>query len=286
MRDMGVRVRRAMNSAHSAAGVESLTMMFDPVTGRVKLHNTPGLDTLKQDLNMEHRLLVFWEYQRLLNMSRDYFTRSTPEMLEPLAFEDMPGGQDVQVNVTAELLSMALPKGGARCWIAKHTADQLRGMKSSISKLSYETWPVDLPLQNASDMEPHHLAAAYKWAVRWLAGQDLDAVVTRIAESGALTTPESAANNIHWHRCMALRLVRGVVGKAGTHRCQEIYHIMSRRSIIYNTISEICVLPQRSKHQALPASLQQVVSQVPTAALQSSWLSCWQAKLAVSSLSL
>ena len=216
LRDAGNKVKTALSGAYNRAGVESLTVMFDPVKGTVKCQHSEGLESLARDLDLAHRVVVFWEYQKLAKLTQDYFSRDMPAMLEPLAFEDIPGGLDVQRQVTDVMLQMALPKGGKPAWIAKHTADQLRGMSSSRSKVSYDTWPKDVPLQSAWDMEPDHLAAAYKWAMRWLAAQDVEAVVTRITESRALaSTGEGSTGSAHWHRCMALRLLRGVVPSGG-----------------------------------------------------------------------
>ena len=209
----------------------------------MKSQNTPGLEALGRDLEMQERVVVFWEYQRMMKMTQDYFSRSLPLMLDPVAFEDIPGGLQVQRQVTAELLHMALPRGGKPAWINRHTAEQLRSMSSGRSNVSYATWPQDVPLRDARDMEPGHLAAAYKWAMRWLAAQDAEAVVTRIARSRALThTGSSQGNSMHWHQCMALRLLRGVVADGGASRpvispsaryC--IHHLWARYCI-----SEVC----------------------------------------------
>ena len=209
------KIRRGMNSLHSRAGVESLTLVIDPSREWLQVHSTPGLLTLERDLDLRNKGPIFMEYQRGLQHLQDYMSRRIP-LEDPVRFSDIVGGERTQRLVTAELLRLALPHGASRSFLQRTSAEQLRGMTSTVTGASYSSWPKDLVPQRASQMELADLERAYTWAIRWLGSQDTRTLVDQLASAKVLVSDDQQTQlTEHWHRAMAARLVRGVVGDEG-----------------------------------------------------------------------
>lgn len=116
VRDFMQSQRASMKAAYRRAGVEYITVIFDPLTMRIDSQQSIGLRGVWGDVEVTELVPAVHEYNSEIGRMNAAMWGSLPGGLdqcgwEPLHFNDIPGGRSVQQRATIVLLMAAVPQG-------------------------------------------------------------------------------------------------------------------------------------------------------------------------------
>lgn len=120
-----------LSGAHYRCGLEFACVIFDPLTHNVSSFVTDGLSGAWGDNDPECWAPVLYAYNQYISNLQDFSSMQKSYLWEPLPFQAIPGGRDIQEGLTVELMEMAIPVprvGGRQFW-TETTAEEFRSKR-------------------------------------------------------------------------------------------------------------------------------------------------------------